>query len=65
MLSEHARMPQTRLSSKDCWHLYGLQHLTPNRFARVVGKILRGRDQLITTREKETTVTAPPLPPEA
>ena len=32
---------------KDCWHLYGLQVLTPNKFASVVGKILQGRHQLV------------------
>lgn len=32
---------------KDCWHLYGLQVLTPNKFVQVVGKILRGRYSLV------------------
>ncbi len=35
------------LGDKDCWHLYGLQVLTPNKFVEVVGKILQGRYGLI------------------
>jgi len=39
------------LGKKDCWHLYGLQVLTPNKFATVVGKILKGRNVLIGPRQ--------------
>jgi len=37
------------LGPKDCWHIYGLQVLTPKKFADVVGEILKGRHQLIRT----------------
>lgn len=39
-----------RVGEKDCWHLYGLQVLSPERFVRVVGKILKGRFDLINRR---------------
>lgn len=39
-----------RLGEKDCWHSYGLQVLTPSKFGNVVGKILRGRYLLITSK---------------
>ncbi len=39
-----------RLGEKDCWHLYGLQVLSPEKFTTVVGRILNGRYRLITTR---------------
>ncbi|MEE8575904.1 MAG: hypothetical protein V3T31_01495 [candidate division Zixibacteria bacterium] len=35
------------LGEKNCWHLYGLQTLTPNQFAKVVGQILGGRFSLV------------------
>ena len=35
------------IGEKDYWHLYGLQVLTPNKFASVVGKILNGQYTLI------------------
>jgi hypothetical protein len=35
------------LGEKDCWHLYGLQVLTPRKFASVVGKVLQGRYSLV------------------
>ena len=35
---------------KDCWHSYGLQMLTPTKFSTVVGKILRGRYVLISSK---------------
>ena len=38
------------LGEKDCWHSYGLQMLTPTKFSHVVGKILRGRYVLISSR---------------
>ncbi len=36
---------------KDCWHPYSLQPLSPKRFAVVVGKILRGKYELISSRD--------------
>jgi hypothetical protein len=38
------------MGEKDCWHSYGLQVLSPSKFSFVVGKILRGRYVLITSR---------------
>ncbi len=38
------------LGEKDCWHPYGLQILSPSKFATVVGKIIRGKYNLISTR---------------
>lgn len=35
------------LGPKDCWHTYGLQALTPKRFAHVVSEILNGRHKLV------------------
>jgi hypothetical protein len=35
------------VGEKDCWHLYGLQDLSPNKFASVVQKVLQGRYWLI------------------
>lgn len=36
--------------SKDCWQLYGLQAMSPNKFAVVVGQILQGKGQLVNAR---------------
>jgi hypothetical protein len=33
--------------TKDYWHAYGLQALSPDRFLRVVGKIIEGRFLLL------------------
>ncbi len=38
------------LGPKNCWHIYGLQVLTPKKFADVVGEILKGRHTLVRTR---------------
>jgi hypothetical protein len=48
------------LGEKDCWHLYGLQVLSPSKFASVVGKILNGRYMLVNpgTQKKNTTSLA-------
>ena len=35
------------VGEKDCWHLYGLQVLSPNKFVAVVGRVLQGRYWLI------------------
>lgn len=39
-----------RVGEKDAWHLYALQMLSADKFANVVGKIIRGRYTLISTR---------------
>ena len=39
-----------KTGEKDCWHSYSLQMLSPSKFNDVVGKILRGRYLLITSR---------------
>ena len=39
------------LGEKDCWQLYGLQGLAPNKFASVVSKVLSGRFILVNTRD--------------
>lgn len=39
------------LGEKDCWQLYGLQGLAPNKFALVVSNVLAGRFMLVNTRE--------------
>ena len=44
------------LGPKDCWHTYGLQVLTPKKFARVVGEILRGRHTLVRTKVSDRPV---------
>jgi hypothetical protein len=41
------------VGSKDCWHSYGLQTLTPAKFAMVVGKILSGNYVLVSQRPEE------------
>jgi len=38
------------VGAKDCWHSYSLQSLSPNKFARVVGQILKGQYVLINNR---------------
>jgi hypothetical protein len=44
------------LGSKDCWHSYSLQHLSPSRFAKVVGRILDGKYGLVTSRLEKRLV---------
>ncbi|MCP4705422.1 MAG: hypothetical protein GY865_12535 [candidate division Zixibacteria bacterium] len=39
---------------KDCWHPYGLQGLSPNKFAYVLSKILEGKYGLLDLRHNET-----------
>jgi hypothetical protein len=41
------------LGPKDCWHIYGLQVLTPKKFADAVGEILRGRHTLVRTHVQD------------
>jgi hypothetical protein len=40
------RKPQIIKPEKTCWHLYSLQNLNPDKFIKVVGKILK-RDYLL------------------
>ena len=43
--------PRTnRLREKDCWHSYGLQMLSPEKFLQVAGRIIEGRYILLTVR---------------
>ncbi len=43
--------PRTnRLREKDCWHSYGLQMLSPEKFLQVAGRIIEGRYNLLTVR---------------
>jgi len=32
---------------KDCWHPYGLQGLSPEKFVKVVSRILTGKFELL------------------
>ena len=45
------RKPQFILPEKTCWHLYSLQNLNPEKFIRVVGKILK-REHLLINESK-------------
>jgi len=40
------RKPQFKVPEKTCWHLYSLQNLHPEKFIKVVGKILK-KDYLL------------------
>jgi hypothetical protein len=40
------RKSQFALPEKQCWHLYSLQNLHPEKFVKVVGKILK-KDYLL------------------
>jgi hypothetical protein len=44
------------LGEKDCWHLYGLQVLTPSKFASVVGKVLKGHYTLTNSGTRRKAV---------
>jgi len=39
---------------KDCWHPYGLQGLSPQKFAYVTSMILDGKYELLDLRHKDT-----------
>jgi hypothetical protein len=41
------RKPQFKMPEKQCWHLYSLQNLNPEKFVRVVGKVLKKEYLLI------------------
>jgi len=41
------RKPQFKLPEKTCWHIYSLQELNPEKFIKVVGKILKKEYLLI------------------
>ena len=43
-MPKRKEVPYIRDREKECWNLYGLQTLQPERFARVVENILRGRN---------------------
>jgi len=45
------------LGEKDCWHPYSLQMLQPSKFTNVVGKILRGRYMLVSSRINRSVQT--------
>jgi hypothetical protein len=38
---------ESRVAIKDCWHPYGLQGLSPEKFATIASLILRGKHGLI------------------
>ncbi|MBD3333285.1 hypothetical protein GF356_10585 [candidate division GN15 bacterium] len=61
MPKRKAEIEYAKLGNKDCWHSFGLQALAPNKFASVVGKILRGRYSLVYSRfsERDTENTSP------
>lgn len=40
---------------KDCWHPYGLQSLSPDKFAEVASRILKGKFNLLSLRWKKRT----------
>ena len=44
------KLRTNRLREKDCWHSYGLQMLSPEKFLQVVGRIIEGRYVLLTVR---------------
>jgi hypothetical protein len=35
------------VGAKDCWHPYGLQSLSPDKFVNVVSRILKGKFELL------------------
>ena len=41
------RKTQFKMPEKQCWHLYSLQNLNPEKFVKVVGKILKKEYLLI------------------
>jgi hypothetical protein len=41
------RKSQFKMPEKTCWHLYSLQNLNPEKFIKVVGKILKKEYLLI------------------
>lgn len=61
MPKRKAKVEYAKLGNKDCWHSFGLQALAPNKFASVVGKILRGRYSLVYSRSGDRT-TDPAAP---
>ncbi|MEA1980560.1 MAG: hypothetical protein U9N54_06265 [candidate division Zixibacteria bacterium] len=46
-----------QLGNKNCWHPYSLQMLSPTKFTLVVGKILRGKYELIRTKNDKRVIT--------
>jgi len=43
----------TRVAIKDCWHPYGLQGLSPEKFAAVTSRILKGKFNLLNIRDSK------------
>jgi hypothetical protein len=41
-----------KVGSKDCWHPYGLQSLSPEKFVSVVSRILKGKFELLELKWK-------------
>ena len=39
-----------RCEQKECWHIYSLQALSPDKFIAVTEKIMKGRLQLLSHR---------------
>jgi len=46
-----------RVLIKDCWHPYGLQALSPEKFIAVTSLILQGKFNLLQLPHKETATT--------
>lgn len=44
-----------RVGVKDCWHPYGLQGLSPDKFAVVASRILRGDFDLLNMKPRKET----------
>ncbi len=42
-----------RVGTKDCWHPYGLQGLSPDKFAAVASQILRGDFDLLMLKPRK------------
>jgi hypothetical protein len=46
-----------KIGTKDCWHPYGLQNLSPEKFGIVVTRILSGKFNLLDLKwNKDSTV---------
>ncbi len=46
-----------RLTTKDCWHAYGLQTLSPDKFLRVTESIIQGQILLLMPPRHDQTDT--------
>ena len=54
MAKGEGEIKRPNLGEKDCWNLYSLQVLSPNKFVKVVGKVLNGRYILIAPKTGKT-----------